>query len=316
VTGTKRPEVWCLLGPTGTGKTALALELARHHPLEVISVDSALVYRDMDIGTAKPTPAERAAVMHHLIDVVPPTEAYSAARFAADARAAISACLARGHTPLLVGGTGLYFRALSRGLSPLPPSDPAVRAELQARLDAAGSAVLHEELRAVDPVAASRIHPNDPQRILRALEVQRLTATPLSALQARAQGEGAGWFFRRVVLAPRDREAHGRALRRRFEAMLEAGLIDEVERLLRDYSLHADLPSMRCVGYRQVLAYLADHRDLAVLIDEATQATRQLAKRQLTWFRSEPGATWAAVDVDQQRRNASLQYLRSLFMLR
>jgi tRNA dimethylallyltransferase len=310
-----RPVVWCLLGPSGTGKTALALELARHHPVEIVSVDSALIYRGMDIGTAKPTAAERRVCPHHLIDIVEPHETYSAARFGVDARKAIEACLARGRTPLLVGGTGLYFRALREGLSALPESDPVLRAELEAALAREGAPALHQRLAAVDPAAAARIHRNDPQRILRALEVHTLTGEPLSLLQARGRNAAGGWHLHRVILVPRDRRAHAEALRRRFEAMLAAGLIEEVLRLRSDPRLHAGLPSMRSVGYRQVLAYLEGRGDRARLEHEVLHATRQLVKRQLTWFRSEPGATWASVATGQDLRPVSLHFLLRLFNL-
>lgn len=311
----QRPVVWCLLGPTGTGKTALALMLARHHPVEIVSVDSALVYRGMDIGTAKPTLAERMVCPHHLIDIVDPHAAYSAARFRTDALHAIEGCLARGRTPLLVGGTGLYFRALSTGLSALPPSDPGVRAELQALLADEGAPRLHQRLLAVDPIAATRIHPNDPQRILRALEVFRLAGEPLSVLQARERGKAGQWHLHRVILAPRDRKAHTAHLRRRLEAMLAAGLIEEVIALRGDPRVHAELPSMRSVGYRQVIDFLDGHGDRARLLAEAHQATRQLVKRQLTWFRAEPGATWASVSADDEMRGISLHFLLRLFTL-
>jgi len=310
-----RPVVCCLLGPTGVGKTALALEVAAHYPVEIISVDSALVYRGMDIGTAKPTVTERTLCPHHLIDIVEPHQAYSAARFCEDARNAIEACLARGRTPLLVGGTGLYFRALSEGLSPLPPSEPALREDLQRALAAEGSPGMHARLAAVDPLAAARIHPNDPQRILRALEVHRITGEPLSTLQARSRRDGGRWHLHRVILVPRDRTAHAAGLRGRFQAMLAAGLIEEVERLRQDGRVHAGLPSMRCVGYRQVLEYLEGHGDLPTLVERACHATRQLVKRQLTWFRGEPGAVWASVASGPDLGAASLKYLSTLCML-
>lgn len=313
--GPHRPVVWCLLGPTGVGKTALALELAVRHPVEIVSVDSALVYRGMDIGTAKPTAAERTVCPHHLMDIVDPHEVYSAARFREDARRAIEGCIARGRTPLLVGGTGLYFRALSKGLSPLPPSDPGLRIALQEALATEGSAAMHAELAAVDPLAAARIHPNDPQRILRALEVYRLSGEPISSLQARSREEGGPWHLHRVILVPRERSTHAMALHRRFEGMLDAGLIGEVEGLRRNGLVHAGLPSMRAVGYRQVLEYLEGHGDRGTLVERAVHATRQLVKRQLTWFRAEQGATWASIETGGNMQTASLKYLSSLFML-
>jgi tRNA dimethylallyltransferase len=308
-----RPVVWCLMGPTGVGKTAWALELAQQVELEIISVDSALVYRGLDIGSAKPDPGERAVVPHHLIDIVDPVEVYSAARFRTDALAAIAAVLARGRQPLLVGGTGLYFRALMRGLSELPASDPAVRDRLNAVLQAEGSVALHATLTQVDPDAARRIHPNDPQRILRALEIHALTGRPMS--QQQTGGSAASPYrWRRVILAPPDRSLHAAGLRQRFLGMLDAGLVEEVEGLRRQWTLDDRLPSMRSVGYRQVLDYLTRHHDRSLLVEAAVQATRQLAKRQLTWFRSEPAATWTTV-TPEAAWTGSLHYRRRLFIL-
>jgi tRNA dimethylallyltransferase len=277
----------CLAGPTAAGKTAVALDLAQHLadrlPVEVISVDSALVYRGLDIGTAKPTPAERAAVPHHLIDILEPTQAYSAAQFVSDATRLAQEIRARGHLPLLVGGTMLYFKALREGLDALPPADPTVRAALDAEAAHDGWPALHAELARVDPATAARLPPGDSQRIQRALEVHRLTGRPLSAWhQGPRKADVQAWPL--LALEPASRGwLHGR-IAERFAAMLAAGLLDEVRALRRRGDLHADLPSMRCVGYRQAWEAL-DSGHVDTLAERGTAATRQLAKRQLTWLR-------------------------------
>ncbi len=284
---------YCLLGPTASGKSQLALELAERHPVEIVSVDSAQVYRGMDIGTAKPSAAERARVPHHLIDVVDPTERYSAGRFREDAILAVEGILGRGNVPLLVGGTMLYYRALVRGLDPLPAAQPAVRARLDARAAQLGWPALHAELAGVDPVTAARLSPNDAQRIQRALEVWQLSGKPLSTLQQGA-APALPFALRSFALVPEDRAALHRRIAERFEQMLEAGLVDELRALRKRYPLHADLPSMRCVGYRQAWAYLEGAYGLSELRARGIAATRQLAKRQLTWLRSLPGIEPAA----------------------
>jgi tRNA dimethylallyltransferase len=281
----------CLAGPTAAGKTAVALALADELPLEVISVDSALVYRGMDIGTAKPSAAERARVPHHLIDILDPAQSYSAARFAADARTLAAQARARGRLPLLVGGTMLYFKALREGLDEMPAADPAIRAALDVEAAARGWPALHAELARVDPATAARVAPGDGQRIQRALEVWRGSGRPLSQWQQQWQqrhaaapsaGEQA-WPL--VSLEPRSRQWLHRRIAERFDAMLAAGLVDEVRALRQRGDLHAGLPAMRCVGYRQAWAAL-DRADLAPLREQGIAATRQLAKRQLTWLRS------------------------------
>lgn len=274
-----------LLGPTASGKSRLALELAAHLPLEIVSLDSAQVYRDMDVGTAKPSLNERARVPHHLIDIADPEEAYSAGRFRTDAVRAVKGILARGRIPLLVGGTMLYYRTLVSGLDELPAADPAIRMAIDADAAARGWVALHAELAQVDPKAAQRIAPGDAQRIQRALEVWRLTGRALSSFHT---GAGVELPFRLVGFAvvPPDRALLHRRIQERFDAMLEAGLIEEVQLLRRRYRLSADLSSMRCVGYRQVWAYLEGGYDRAVMRDKAIAATRQLAKRQMTWLRS------------------------------
>lgn len=288
----RRPPVLALMGPTASGKTALALEIAQRFGGEVVSVDSALVYRRLDTGSAKPTAAERAAVPHHLIDLREPWEPYSAADFARDAAAAIAGILARGRLPLLVGGTGLYFRALLDGLSPMPESDPAMRARLQAELAQRGSAALHAELAAVDPLAATRIRPGDAQRIVRALEVWRLGGVPISALQAQSAPPRHPFRVLRLALAPADRALLHARIAQRFDLMLDAGLLEEVAALRAEPRVHAELPALRAVGYRQVWRYLAGDTDRAGLREEGIAATRQLAKRQLTWLRGESDVFW------------------------
>jgi tRNA dimethylallyltransferase len=270
---------------------AIADALSSRHRVEIVSVDSALVYRAMDIGTAKPPAAERAAVPHHLIDVVEPSERYSAARFVADARVAMEGVRARGAIPLLVGGTMLYFKALFDGLDTLPGADPALRAELDARAASFGWPALHAELAALDPPSAARIAANDRQRIQRALEVHRLTGRPLSAWHSAPAGERPPL----VSLEPGERAWLHARIGERFRAMLAAGFVDEVRRLRGRGDLDPTLPSMRAVGYRQAWAAL-DRGDLDGLAASATAATRQLAKRQLTWLRSMPWRTVVAAD--------------------
>lgn len=278
------PKALALLGPTASGKTGLALEIAAHLPVEIISLDSALVYRGMDIGTAKPDAATLAACPHHLIDVVEPTDRYSAGRFRADALALMADIVGRGRVPLLVGGTMLYFKALKAGLDDLPQADPALRAQLDARARQAGWPALHAELARLDPAASARIRPNDAQRIQRALEVCLLTGRPMSELFSAA---AAGLPYRLIELAlmPTDRTVLHRRIEARFLAMLEAGLVDELRGLRARYALHSEMPSMRCVGYRQAWQYLDGEIDLQGLRESGIAATRQLAKRQLTWLR-------------------------------
>ncbi len=296
--------LWVLTGPTACGKTAVALALAErlasHRPIEVVSVDSALVYRGMDIGTAKPSAAELAQVPHHLIDIVDPLERYSAARFVADATAAIDAIHARGHTPLLVGGTMLYLKALLEGMDEMPAISPQVRAEVDARMREFGSVALHAELAQVDPLSAARLAPGDTQRVQRALEVFHATGLPLSHYQQRQQRHdgtapmASARAATLVSLEPTDRAWLHARVAQRFELMMQAGFVDEVQRLRARGDLDADLPSMRCVGYRQVWEALDAGLDLTQprvlkrVVDAGIAATRQLAKRQVTWLRSMP----------------------------
>jgi len=282
------------MGPTGAGKTDAALALAERLPVEIVSVDSAMVYRGLDIGTAKPAASVRARLPHHLIDIRDPSERYSAGEFLRDATEALRAIRARGRVPLLVGGTMLYFRALQAGLAALPAADPAVRAALDARARAAGWPALHAELARVDPAAAARIRANDAQRIQRALEVHALTGRPLSELQRQDLRGAPGGEYLKLVLAPAERAALDAALAQRFDAMLEAGLLAEVAALYRRGDLAPELPALRAVGYRQLWGHLAGRCDLAAARAEALRATRLLAKRQYTWLRAEPGAAWVA----------------------
>ncbi|MFU8821637.1 MAG: tRNA (adenosine(37)-N6)-dimethylallyltransferase MiaA [Gammaproteobacteria bacterium] len=282
------------MGPTAAGKTGLAMELARAVPAEIISVDSALVYREMDIGTAKPSPALRREVPHHLLDLLDPAEAYSAGRFRRDALAAMDEVRGRGRVPILAGGTMLYFRALQRGLAELPEADPVLRAELDEAGARNGWPALHAELARVDPLAAARIQPGDSQRIQRALEVWRLSGTPLSELQAAGARPLEGWNFLKLGLARASRPDLHKAIERRFHAMMAAGFLAEVACLYGRGDLHPGLPSIRAVGYRQLWAHVAGECDLASAVEDAITATRRLAKRQMTWLRAEPDLRWLA----------------------
>jgi tRNA dimethylallyltransferase len=285
-------SIACLLGPTASGKTAAALALAEREPIEIVSVDSALVYRDMDIGTAKPSPSELASVPHHLVDIVDPADAYSAAEFHDDALRLIGDILARGRRPVLVGGTMLYYKALTTGLNDLPAADPELRARLDADAERDGWPAMHARLAEIDPVTAARLPPNDSQRIQRALEIYLLSGKPMSALlDAPRPASQTAYRFVPIALEPSDRAVLHERIARRFDAMLALGLIDEVERLKARGDLDTSMPSMRCVGYRQVWEYLDGETDRATMRDKGIFATRQLCKRQLTWLRSIPERT-------------------------
>lgn len=281
-------HVILLMGPTATGKSALAVELAARIGGEIVSVDSALVYRGMDIGTAKPGPHERAGIPHHLIDIREPEESWSAADFAAHAQPLIDAIQARGRIPLLVGGTLLYFRALTAGLDAMPDVDPEIRSALRAELPETGAAALHAELQRVDPASAQRIHPNDPQRILRALEIYRSTGRPLSAFQSgRSRSLPDAWHC--LALMPEDRAQLRARIAQRFDAMMAAGFEGELQRLIARPSLTASHASQRAVGYRQGWQWLRGEINQDQFRERAITATRQLAKRQLTWLRGMEG---------------------------
>jgi tRNA dimethylallyltransferase len=291
------PPAIFLMGPTASGKTNVAVELVKHLPVEIISVDSALVYRDMDIGTAKPDAATLAKAPHHLIDIITPTEAYSAAAFRHDALRLMADITSRGKIPLLVGGTMLYFKALREGLSDLPPSEPEVRAALDAEIAQHGIEWLHSELAKVDAETAARLKSTDTQRVQRAMEIYRISGQPMSALiqkplapaGERGWGEGELPFrITSIALAPSDRAQLHARIATRFKTMLEQELVEELRMLRNKYPLHADMTSMRCVGYRQAWQYLEGEIDEAQLLETGIIATRQLAKRQLTWLRSMP----------------------------
>ncbi len=281
-----------LMGPTASGKTDVAVQLVQDLPCEIISVDSALVYRGMDIGTAKPNADILAKAPHRLIDICDPAEAYSAAQFAADAVREIEDIQANGKTPLLVGGTFLYFRALAEGLSPLPSADPELRAQLEAQAQTVGWAEMHQRLATVDPETASRIHPNDPQRIQRALEVYELTGEAMSKIMRQDNPVELPYNVSKLILAPSDRAVLHDRIAIRFKDMLSKGLVDEVRRLYQRGDLHRDLPSIRAVGYRQVWSYLEGELQYEEMIEKGIVATRQFAKRQFTWLRSEKEASW------------------------
>ena len=290
----------CIVGPTGAGKTHLAMALAEHAKsiglcIELISMDSALVYRGLDIGSAKPTKAEQAAVVHHLIDILEPTEVYSAARFAMDAKRLCEEIRSRGHIPIVVGGTMLYWRAWAHGLSTLPPANPEIRVRLEEQAKAIGWPAMHQQLSQVDPVTAARLMPNDSQRVQRALEVFEITGKPMSALLAESPSEDGREgsvippWINLVSLEPSDRARLHLNLEKRFDEMLSGGLLEEVEALRKNTALHADLPAIRSVGYRQVWEYLDGQIDWTQMRYKALAATRQLGKRQLTWLRAIAG---------------------------
>ena len=290
----------CITGPTACGKTDLALALAEEFPLEIISMDSAMVYRGMDIGTAKPSDAIRADVPHHLIDILSPTQSYSAGRFAADARDALAGIAARGRLPLLVGGTLLYLRALRDGLAELPRADPEVRRRLDREAGISGWPTLYGRLAEVDPVVARRISPTDRQRIQRALEVYELTGVPLSALQAR-DASPAGVPVHALALIPGDRVSLSRRIERRFDAMVAAGFVEEVQALRDRGNLDPKMPALRSIGYRQIWAHLEGECGWDDARSKAIAATRQLSKRQLTWLRSDAATQRLTANGDTAR---------------
>lgn len=313
------PPAIFLMGPTAAGKTDLALALARVLPCELISVDSALVYRGMDIGTAKPDRATLQAFPHHLVDVRDPAQAYSAAEFCSDALAAMADITARGRIPLLVGGTMLYFKALLEGLADMPGADAEVRAELEARGLRVGWSALHEELSAVDPESAARIHRNDPQRLVRALEVFKVSGMTMTELrlkqgQARSAEGCFPYTVAQLAIAPAQRQTLHERIAQRFDLMLEQGFVAEVERLHQRGDLHAELPSIRAVGYRQVWDHLEGRLSAPLMRERGIIATRQLAKRQFTWLRSWENVHWLdSLDCDNLPR--ALKYMATVSIL-
>ncbi|MEE3026106.1 MAG: tRNA (adenosine(37)-N6)-dimethylallyltransferase MiaA [Pseudomonadota bacterium] len=283
--------VIAIMGPTASGKTGLALDIAAKVESEVISVDSALVYKGMDIGTAKPTQEEQAGVVHHLIDIIDPAQSYSVSQFVNDTNALIGDILARGKVPILAGGTMMYFNALINGISPLPKSDEKIRDEITQQAQRLGWSKLHDELRGVDPISGERIHPNDPQRITRALEVYRSTGKTLTHWQQQ-EGEKCPYNIAQFAIAPADRAVLHERIATRFDLMLEQGFENEVVKLYERSDLHEDLPSIRSVGYRQMWQYLDGQLSYAEMRERGIIATRQLAKRQLTWLRGWGQVTW------------------------
>lgn len=311
----QRPLAIALMGPTASGKTAAAIALAKAYDGEIVSVDSALVYRGLNIGAAKPDAEEQAGIRHHLLDLRDPWQTYSAAEFAAAAAAAVRDIVARGKLPILAGGTGLYFRALLQGLSPMPEADPALRVQIAAEAEALGWPAMHAQLAQVDPAAAKRIHATDPQRIQRALEVYRLTGKPISHWQALPGIARLPARVLKLVLAPADRAVLHQRIAKRFDLMLANGFLDEVRQLralpqMAEVENPLDLPAVRAVGYRQAWQFLDGEGTAAEFRDKGIFATRQLAKRQLTWLRGELDARWLDPASDMQR----LQNAVSLFL--
>lgn len=278
------PPALFLMGPTASGKTDLAVELCENLPCEIISVDSALIYRGMDIGTAKPTAEELIKAPHRLIDILDPVQSYSVAEFRKDALLAMQDITARGNIPLLVGGTMMYYKALIDGLSPLPESDQSVRKSIQAQAEESGWQALHQQLAQIDPISAQRIHPNDPQRLIRALEVYQLTQRSMTELMA-TKSDPIPYNIKQFCIAPDDRKILHQRIAQRFQLMVDIGFQAEVEKLKARGDLHLNLPAIRCVGYRQMWQYLDGDYDFNEMREKSLAATRQLAKRQLTWLR-------------------------------
>ncbi|MFB9886517.1 tRNA (adenosine(37)-N6)-dimethylallyltransferase MiaA [Balneatrix alpica] len=302
------PPAIFLMGPTAAGKTALAFELVERLPCDIISVDSALIYRGMDIGTAKPSPAELQRYPHQLVDIRDPAEVYSVAEFRQDALAAMAEISSRGRIPLLVGGTMMYFNALKKGLAQLPEADPLLRQRLQEEAEREGWQVLHQRLQQVDPQAAEQIPAGNTQRLLRALEVYELSGQPLTQLWQQQEQQPLPYQVCELIWSPAQRSVLHQRIAKRFELMLQQGFIDEVRRLKQRADLHVNLPSVRCVGYRQAWSYLDGEYDEQAFIDKGVAATRQLAKRQLTWLRSFTEANW----IDAQQPDAQVKALKLL----
>lgn len=284
--------VWCIVGPTASGKSAVSAALAKRWPIEIINVDSATIYRQMNIGTAKPSVQERQHISHHLLDVIDPSESYSVARFKTDAQHIVQEVIGRGHIPVLVGGTMMYVNVLQRGLHDLPHADDAIRKQLETEALVKGWPAMHQQLGQIDALTAARLAPHDSQRIQRALEVWRVSGEPLSAWLAKPLTPSCDAFSTRLIsLEPSDRLALHQRIEKRFDAMLDEGLVDEVRALFERGDLNPDMPSIRCVGYRQIWAHLKHELTLPEAREQAIAATRQLAKRQLTWLRSMPERT-------------------------
>lgn len=304
------PPAIFLMGPTASGKTDLAIALAQVLPCDLISVDSALIYRGMDIGTAKPEPQLLAQFPHQLVDIRDPEQSYSAAEFRQDALAAMAESTAKGRIPLLVGGTMLYFRALLDGLAEMPAADPAIRGKLEAQASEQGLVALHEQLKAIDPASAERIHPNDPQRLIRALEVYQVSGMTMTEHRLRQQSQDNGLPYQvvQLAIAPQQRQLLHERIALRFAQMLKQGFIEEVETLRQRPNLHPDMPSMRSVGYRQVWEYLDGLASYEEMVAKGVAATRQLAKRQFTWLRGWDEVHWLD-SLDQDNLSRALKYL-------
>ncbi|MDR0217707.1 MAG: tRNA (adenosine(37)-N6)-dimethylallyltransferase MiaA [Enterobacteriaceae bacterium] len=300
------PTAIFIMGPTASGKTALSIALRQHLPVELISVDSALIYRGMDIGTAKPSAEEQALAPHRLIDILDPAEVYSAADFRRDALEQMAEITAAGRIPLLVGGTMLYFKALLEGLSPLPSANPEIREQIEQQAAEHGWEALHQQLQEIDPVSAARIHPNDPQRLIRALEVFRISGKTLTTL-IETSGEILPYRVHQFAISPANREILHQRIAARFEKMIKSGFEDEVKALYARSDLHTDLPSIRCVGYRQMWSYLAGEISHDEMVYRGICATRQLAKRQITWLRGWDNVTWLDSDQPEQALNTIMQ---------
>ena len=303
-----KTPILCLAGPTASGKSATTLALAERAPIEVVAVDSATIYRQMDIGTAKPSLEERQRIPHHLIDILDPSETYSVAEFVRDAEHSIAAILARGHLPVLCGGTMMYFKALRDGLADLPQADPQTRQRIEQQALDQGWPAMHQALMRVDPSTASRLAPHDSQRIQRALEIYQVSGIPMSEWFARQQANrtDSPYEYITISLEPSDRSVLHARIAKRFRQMMQDGLLDEIKQLYARHDLHAGLPSIRCVGYRQFWPHLQGEVDLDTAVEQAIAATRQLAKRQLTWLRSQP----ERVVVDGLAPDAPQQVLR------
>ncbi|WP_028863956.1 tRNA (adenosine(37)-N6)-dimethylallyltransferase MiaA [Psychromonas aquimarina] len=295
---TKQATAIFLMGPTASGKTDLAIRLAQECSCEIISVDSALIYKGMDIGTAKPTEQEQALAPHALVDIIDPLESYSAGDFRDDALRLMQEITERGNTPLLVGGTMLYYKALVDGLSPLPSADPKIRAEIEKQAAEQGWQVMHDLLKEIDPVSAKRIHVNDPQRLSRALEVYRISGKSMTEL-TQVKSEPIPYDVRQFAIAPAEKSVLHERIERRFQLMLQGGFEQEVQALHDRGDLHLDLPSMRCVGYRQMWEYLDGSMDYDEMVFRGVVATRQLAKRQMTWLRGWKDVTWLESGCEQ-----------------